>query len=154
MLSVLCALTCSPMHILRAYCVEVGRILDIYQARALFFAQDEPRRRFQFQCSDDACRAATATKVTAVNYDKLVGESDHVVFKPHFRMNPQSQHVQACEWVVRERSIVKRDGPDADERKLPRAGFRHLKSVDFVDIYAPCQPARSVASITWEDCEL
>ena len=31
------------MHIARAYCVEEGRAVDIYQARALFFAQDEPR---------------------------------------------------------------------------------------------------------------
>ena len=34
------------MRIARAYCVETERVIDIYQARALFFARDEPRRRF------------------------------------------------------------------------------------------------------------
>ena len=36
------------MHIARAYCVEEGKAVDICQARALFFAKDEPRRRFEF----------------------------------------------------------------------------------------------------------
>jgi len=133
------------MHILRAYCVEVGRILDVYQARALFFAQEEPRHRFQFQCSDDACRAATATKVIAVNYDKLVAEGDQIVLKPHFRMNPQSAHVEACEWVARERRSGLREAADANERKPNHVGFRHLKRSDLVDIYVP---AASVASRT------
>jgi hypothetical protein len=40
------------MHIARAYCVEAGKVVDIYQARALFFGQEEPRCRFRFLCSD------------------------------------------------------------------------------------------------------
>ena len=92
------------MHIARAYCVEADRVVDIYQARALFFALDEPRRRFQFLCSDDACRVANATRVTGVNYDKLVeDERDRVVVKPHFRMNQETPHSTECEWLVRER---------------------------------------------------
>jgi len=134
------------MHILRAYCVEVGRILDVYQARALFFAQEEPRHRFQFQCSDDACRAETATKVTAVNYDKLVAEGDQIVLKPHFRMNPRSPHVEACEWVARERSSGLREAPDANERKPNQVGFRHLKRSDLLDIYVQDLPPASAAS--------
>ena len=77
------------MRIARVYCVETGKIIDIYGARALFFAQDEPRRRFQFLCSDEVCRAANSTKVTGVNYDKLVEEGDCIVQKPHFRMNSE-----------------------------------------------------------------
>lgn len=141
------------MHILRAYCVEVGRVIDIYQARALFFGQEKPRHRLQFQCSDDACRAMAGTKVTAVNYDKLVAEGDEIVLKPHFRMNPQSPHVEACEWVVRERLTALRDGPDADEWKPGRPGFRHLKSGDLVDLYVPCRQATSVASDAWKEYE-
>ena len=78
------------MRIARVYCVEVGKIVDIYGARALFFAQDEPRRRFQFLCSDNICRETNTTKVTGVNYDKLVEEGDCIVQKPHFRMNSES----------------------------------------------------------------
>jgi hypothetical protein len=89
------------MHIARAYCVEASRVVDIYQARALFFAQDEPRRRFQFLCSDDACRAANATRVTGVNYNKLVEDDrDRIIVKPHFCMNPETPHDAACEWVA------------------------------------------------------
>src|SRR6478672_9929612 len=91
------------MHIARVYCMEAGKILDIYQARALFFEQDEPRHRFQFLCSDTACRSTNATKVTGVNYDKLVEEGDCIVQKPHFRMNSESAHIAACEWVAQER---------------------------------------------------
>src|SRR5581483_5730517 len=148
-----CACPVFLMHILRAYCVEVGRILDIYQARALFFAQEKPRRRLQFECSDDACRAMAGTKVTAVNYDKLVAEGDQIVLKPHFRMNPQSPHIEACEWLAREKLIAQRDAPDADERKPGRPGFRHLKSGDLVDMYVPCRPATSVASEAWKESE-
>jgi hypothetical protein len=85
------------MHIARAYCLDATKIVDIYQARALFFAQETPRHRFEFLCSDDACRAANATKVTGVNYDKLVQEGDRIVLRPHFRMNPDSPHIDACD---------------------------------------------------------
>jgi hypothetical protein len=92
------------MHIARVYCVEAGKIVDIYQARALFFEQVEPRHRFQFLCSDPACRSTQATKVTGVNYDKLVEEGDCIVQKPHFRMNSESPHIVSCEWVAQERA--------------------------------------------------
>jgi hypothetical protein len=136
------------MHIARAYCVETGRVIDIYQARALFFAQGKPRHRLQFQCSDDACRAATATKVTAVNYDKLVAEGDQMVLKPHFRLNPQSPHIEVCEWVALERLIATGGGPDAEERKPTGVGFRHVKSTDLVDVYVlPTGGFRSVCQV-------
>ena len=93
------------MHIARAYCVDACKIVDIYQARALFYGQDEPRRRFEFLCSDDGCRWANATKITGVNYDKLVEEGDCVAIRPHFRRNPDSSHIDVCEWVLRERSF-------------------------------------------------
>lgn len=127
------------MHIARAYCVEVGKVVDIYQARALFFAQEEPRRRFQFVCSDDVCRGANATRVTGVNYDKLVeDERDRVVVKPHFRMNPETRHSPACEWMARERALKAPDCSDAEPDRQGRAHhLRHLKSGDLVDVFLP-----------------
>ncbi len=129
------------MHIVRAYCVEAGKVLDIYQARALFFAQEEPRRRFQFLCSDDACRAANATRVTGVNYDKLVeDERDPVVIKPHFRMNPETPHHDACDWLARERAFeVPEHSDETPERGGGGRHLRHLKSSDLVDIFVPMQ---------------
>jgi hypothetical protein len=77
------------MPIARAYCVEADSVVDIYQARALFFAHDEPRRRFRFLCLEDACRATNVVRVIGVNHDKLVeDERDRLLFKPRFRMNP------------------------------------------------------------------
>ena len=70
------------MHISRAYCVEAGTIVEIYRARARFFAQDEARCRFDFLCSDEFCRASSATKIVGVNYDKLVEEGDCIAQKP------------------------------------------------------------------------
>jgi hypothetical protein len=138
------------MHIARAYCVEAGKVVDMYQARALFFAQDEPRRRFQFLCSDDACRAANATRVTGVNYDKLVeDERDRVVVKPHFRMNPETPHNPGCEWVARERLF---EAPDSSGEIPPRHGegrrFRRLKSSDLVDVFLPAQTATAAVPAT------
>jgi hypothetical protein len=138
------------MPIARAYCVEAGKVVDIYQARALFFAQDEPRRRFQFLCSDDACRAANATRVTGVNYDKLVeDERDRVVVKPHFRMNPGTPHDPGCEWVARDRLFEALDSPDGIP-SLHGEGrrFRRLKSSDLVDVFLPAQTATVAAAPT------
>ena len=89
--------------------------------------------------------------MTAVNYDKLVAEGDQIVLKPHFRMNPQSPHVEACEWVAWERSSGLREAPDANERKPNQVGFRHLRCSDLVDIYVPDQPTASLACHTGRD---
>lgn len=127
------------MHIARAYCVEAGKVVDIYQARALFFAQEEPRSRFQFLCSDHSCRQTNATRVTAVNYDKLVeDERDRIVVKPHFRMNPETPHYAACEWLARDRALEVVESSDAEPDRRARVhGFRHLKSSDLVDVFLP-----------------
>jgi hypothetical protein len=126
------------MHIARVYCVEWGKIVDIYQARALFFEQDEPRHRFQFFCSDTACRSTHATKVTGVNYDKLVEEGDCIVSKPHFRMNSESPHIAGCEWVAQERALQQLDSVNGNtHRGRSHRDFRRLKSSDLVAVFWP-----------------
>jgi len=127
----------SQMHIARAYCVDASKIVDIYQARALFYGQDEPRRRFEFLCSDDACRSANATRVTGVNYDKLVEEGHCVAIRPHFRRNPDSSHIDVCEWVLRERSFEALDSESREEGRGPRRvrSFRNVKAGDLVDLF-------------------
>lgn len=129
----------STMHIGRAFCVEAERVVDIYQARALFFAQDVPRRRFQFLCSDDACRGADSTRVTGVNYDKLVEDyRDRIVVKPHFRMNQETPHNPACEWVARERLLDLRDSLDPERKQRGGAhGLRRVKLGDLIDVFSP-----------------
>lgn len=127
------------MHIERAYCVELGRVTDIYEARDHFFSQTPPRRRFRFLCSDEACREANSTKVTGVNYDKLVEESDQYV-KPHFREN--TEHIPECEWVELEIAIIELEEEGGDDpgavgvARQSRRG-RNAKSSDVIDIFAP-----------------
>ena len=136
------------MRIARVYCVEVGKIVDIYGARALFFAQDEPRRRFQFLCSDNICRETNTTKVTGVNYDKLVEEGDCIVQKPHFRMNSESPHIAACEWVVQERALQQLDLISGNtQRRRAHRDFRRLKSSDLVAVFWPV-PVAAAASVS------
>jgi hypothetical protein len=136
------------MHIARAYCVESGKVVDIYQARALFFTQEEPRRRFEFLCSDNACRFANATRVTGVNYDKLVeDERNRLIVKPHFRMNPETPHGTECEWVARERAAEALEGSDGEHEERRRArSFRHLKSSDLVDVFVPTRSGTGATS--------
>lgn len=127
------------VHITRAYCVEAQQVVDIYQARALYFGLSEPRRRFEFLCSDDACRSARATRVTGVNYDKLlVEESDQIVQKPHFRANPDSPHIAECDWIIREQALLAfRSREMPEEKRRPRRDLRHLKANDVVDVFVP-----------------
>jgi hypothetical protein len=135
------------MQIVRAYCVQAGKVVDVYQARALFFAQEQPRCRFQLLCSDDACRAANATKVTGVNYDKLVEAGDCIAVRPHFRMNPDSPHIDACEWVVREKALRRPD--DVSGHARPRARyqrFRRFKATNLVAVFWP-KPAAAPALV-------
>ena len=129
----------STMHIGRAFCVEAGRVVDIYQARALFFAQDVPRRRFQFLCSDDKCRRVSAARVTGVNYDKLVEDDRNRIFvKPHFRMNRATPHSPECEWVAREQLLEARNSLGTEPTRRGRVnGFRRLKMSDLIDVFSP-----------------
>src|SRR5262245_53574079 len=127
------------MHIARAYCVESGKVVDVSQAPALFFTKEEPRRSSEFVFSIDACRAANAASVPGVHFDKLVEDRrDRVVVKPHFRMNPETPHSPACEWVARERALQVPgcSDPESDGRGRARH-FRHLKSSDLVDVFMP-----------------
>ena len=128
----------SAMHIARAYCVEADRVVDIYKARALFFAHDEPRRRFRFLCSDYACRATNVVRVIGVNHDKLVEDERAIAFffNPRFRMNPETSRGAECEGVARERILDELDSWNAVPEQGGRAhGFRHPKSSDFVDVF-------------------
>jgi hypothetical protein len=127
------------VRIERAFCIETGRALNIYQARAVYFNHEEPRSRLEFLCSDEARRARNATKVTGVNYDKAFEEGgDGVLVKPHFRMNPKYTHIAGCEWLAREIALQvgQTDGAPRNAR-LGLSRLRRLKSSDVVDVFLP-----------------
>jgi hypothetical protein len=126
------------MQIERAYCVELGRVVDIYEAREFYFRQTPPRKRFQFLCSDKKCREANNTQVTGVNYHKLAEESSHSV-RPHFREN--TKHILDCEWVELEKALTEIEDSGSDSGPKSRTRRRRKgkspKSSNTVDIFMP-----------------
>lgn len=119
--------------ITRAFCVELQRELSITAARREYFSLEPPRQRFEFLCSNEACRALGA-KITGVRYD--VKPQDHPTFvAAHFRANPKSEHDPGCEWI----------DTDADEAPAPanetegeaRLRKARRKLDDYIDVFDP-----------------
>lgn len=85
------------MRIDLAYCVELNKTIDIYQA-CLAFSQQEKFTKFHFLCSDPACRNSipNGVRVTAVNHQYLP-EDENIEKSPHYRK--LDEHIETCEWV-------------------------------------------------------
>ncbi|QDR42856.1 hypothetical protein FPJ25_11065, partial [Pseudomonas aeruginosa] len=105
-----------------AYCVQLDRVISIASARREYFSQAEPRKRFDFLCSSEGCRAQ-GIKVSASNYDKLPQDTRKAA---HFSKFPHSTHLPNCEWFVEEDAL--RPGESAEE-----AGQRRIR--DKLDAY-------------------
>ncbi|QGZ31150.1 ATPase [Stutzerimonas stutzeri] len=121
--------------ITRAYCVQLGEVLSIAEARRAFFSLPLPRSRFDFLCSNESCRdLATKAKITAVNYDKQPYDTYRAA---HFRENNKYTHSPDCEWMIDE-------GAEEVDGKLPgefekdaflRRARRKLH--DYIDVFEP-----------------
>ncbi len=122
------------LSITRAFCVELQQELSISAARREYFSLEEPRQRFEFLCSTQACRALGA-KVTGVRYD--VKPQEQVTFvSAHFRANPRYEHDPDCEWVgdaepEQDQALDDQTGSVASERRARR------KLDDYVDVFDP-----------------
>lgn len=121
--------------ITRAYCVELQEELSISAARREFFSQEEPRQRFEFLCSTEACRKLGA-KITGVRYD--VKPQDNPTFvSAHFRANPHYEHHADCEWIDENGD---EDPQLADiEETEPQTRIRKAKRKldDYIDVFDP-----------------
>lgn len=121
------------MEILEAYCEDLGRVIEIYEAQEEYFATSVARRhRFSFRCSDAACRAAKNPLIVAVNYDKNAEESEKYQ-QPHFKSHINHPHIDGCIWMVgdasrREASL----GGDARDVRSSRP-----KATNVVDVFEP-----------------
>lgn len=121
--------------ITRAYCVQLGEVLSIAEARREFFSLPEPRSRFDFLCSNESCRElVTRPKITAVNYDKRPSDTYKAA---HFRENTNYAHASDCEWMIDE-EVEGADGrlpgeteSDANLRRARR------KLHDYIDVFEP-----------------
>lgn len=121
------------MEILEAYCEDLGRVVEIYEAQEEYFAQPAGNRhRFQFRCSDAACRATNNPLVVGVNYDKNAEESDKYQ-QPHFKSHTKHPHIDTCMWMIGDAG--RHEGnPSGDERdgRHPRP-----KATNVVDVFEP-----------------
>jgi hypothetical protein len=121
--------------ITRAFCVELQEELSISAARREYFSQEEPRQRFEFLCSTEACRRLGA-KITGVRYD--VKPQDNPTFvSAHYRANPHYEHHADCEWID-ENSEQDPQQDDAEETE-PQARIRKAKRKldDYIDVFDP-----------------
>lgn len=121
------------MEILEAYCEDLRRVVEIYEAQEEYFAQPMGNRhRFTFRCSDAACRAEKNPLVVGVNYDKNAEESDKYQ-QPHFKSHTKHPHIDVCTWMVGDAGRDEGD-PRRDERDVrhPRP-----KATNVVDVFEP-----------------
>lgn len=118
------------MHILEAYCSQLQRNVDIYEARDAYFEQHEPRQAFEFRCSDERCRQTNNPLVSGANYRKLV-EEDSVYRMPHFRSLQQHPHHSDCQWIIAERRRIAQPGTTTE----PRA--ERPKRTNHIDVFSP-----------------
>ena len=117
------------MSLLFAFCKEASRVVDIIEARQIFFAQPKNgRRRLNFTCADKTCRTVRAPVVTGVNYDKVPGE-DHIVRQAHFAA--RAPHVDDCPWIELEHL---QDVTDRDEIS-PKVS--NLKQTEIITHFTP-----------------
>ncbi|KPB52840.1 ATPase [Pseudomonas syringae] len=120
--------------ITRAFCVELQQELSIAAARREYFSQEPPRTRFEFLCSNEACRALGA-KVTGVRYD--VKPQDNPTFvAAHFRANPHYDHHPDCEWVD-ETADEKPEDPVEETDVQTRLRKAKRKLDDYIDVFDP-----------------
>ncbi|MGK8705215.1 ATPase [Metapseudomonas otitidis] len=122
----------SKAPITRAYCVQLDEVLSIAEARRAYFSLPEPRNRFDFLCSNPACRAL-GTKVTAANYDKQPNETYKAA---HFRENPHSPHAPDCEWMRTEEEDAEGRLPGESEAEA-RLRQARRKLHDYIDVFEP-----------------
>jgi len=121
------------MEIFETYCEDLRRVVEIYEAQEEYFSQPTGNRhRFEFRCSDTACRAEKNPLVVGVNYDKNAEESDKYQ-QPHFKSHTKHPHIDACIWMVGDAGRHEKD-PSRNERDVrhPRP-----KATNVVDVFEP-----------------
>lgn len=124
------------MEILEAYCIELGEVVDIYDAQNAYFDLPEGRRkRFTFRCSDEECRRIKNPLVSGVNYDKLAEETEKYR-QQHFRAPPANEHLSTCIWHDSDAETSAINSSIDDEKsRVERA-----KKTNVIDVF---QPGRS-----------
>lgn len=116
------------MAITEAFCIELNKKVDIYEAIEEFFSQDAPFE-LTFLCPDNDCRKEFAPRITGVNYKKMPG-IDPIKNRPHFRANFKSIHSPNCSFVEISEAIEELE-------KEGEGKPRNFKKHGLVDVFSP-----------------
>lgn len=139
------------MNIQKAYCIEKGEVVDIYQARDFYFSRAD-ERKLNFLCFDDKCRKTLEPKVIGVNYRKSIDEGDHIVNRPHFRENPNYRHLDDCpEFEFEQVRLLIEAETDSGETKVPRHAS---KASNVIDVFSPLTGRDIQKAADRDDAEL
>lgn len=123
------------MNVTKAFCVELGRSVNITDARNAYFAQDKPRKRFVFHCSSPQCQSKGKVLIIGVNYDKIA-EDDPKFKSPHFRSKDVKEHSQDCQWVIEEeasQSLSKANTKTDKAKRHSPVGDGYIQYFSFLD---------------------
>lgn len=114
------------MPIQVAYCVQLGRVLPVTEARTEYLNQAK-WKHFDFLCSTESCRAK-GIKIAGINYQIYPSDDHHN--SPHYRTYP-GQKEQHCHDCYLSHDLSKPfPGETSDEFKLRKA---RAKLNDYVD---------------------
>lgn len=113
------------MRIDLAYCIELKKTVDIYQA-CLEFSKQTEHEKFYFLCSDPECRTSKkdGVRVSAINHQYLP-EDDDISKSPHYRK--WDAHIADCEWSILEAILTEPVSTDLEKTthyKLSKKGSR------------------------------
>lgn len=92
-----------------AYCVELNRVVSIFDARQEFLSQNT-YSEYHFLCPNEACRRC-GVEITGVCYQKSQEEYKR---KPHYRS--QQAHCPDCEWI-QEINVARKKGESEEDFK-------------------------------------
>jgi len=138
------------MDIYCAYCKELGRDVDIYEAQEEYFSKPRSiRKRFHFYCSDELCRATSETLVVGVNYDKNIEETAHYR-QPHFKTHPKHPHIDKCIWM-REAERIK-EKANANDSLVNTSSEDMPKVSNIIDVFNPRQSDMLLDGVTSSAC--
>ncbi|MGN0923267.1 ATPase [Ectopseudomonas mendocina] len=125
----------NKVRVTRAYCIQLGEVLSITEARREYFTLPEPRSRFDFLCSNVSCRDLPVKPViTGVNYHRHPTDTYQAA---HYRREEKYSHAPDCEWMIDEEAEEvdgKLPGETAEDA-LRRRAKRKLH--DYIDTFDP-----------------
>ncbi len=124
------------MAIPKAFCIELNKVVNIYDAHDAYFSQPEPRAKLSFLCPDKSCRDEKSPLLIGVNYTKNP-TVDQIKNKPHFRAHHEFRHSLKCPWVEMQEA---RDELEKEEKKQAR----NLKNHEIVDVFEPILTSQDV----------